>query len=755
MLYVNLFNKIKYFLFIVLFSANCLASNTSNEVQKNNIKLINKTTNMEVVQESTKFIKNIIFKDNSKIKKEELALEIKFNKKSAFNEKLIKEDLERLKAFYIKKGFYDIAITYELKEASYTEGKNFVLEENVFDLVFVIKEGKKVKVNNISFVGNKVFSEEQLRAATFSKKYFPLLFLSQKHKFEESHKEVNEMFLAKFFLTRGYIDFKIISIVPTVFKDNENELLVDLVITLEEGAQFKLGSLSIMNNTGAIKDDLLWSAIAIKEGDVYNMDHLQQTLLKLSNVLKSNNISSYIKVEPNIMPDYSNNTINIQFVILEMPKKYIGSIKLLNNFKTYNYVVLDNINYFEGDIYTTFADDEIKSNLINTGFFEDVKILAIEDLLYKNKINLILDLKEKATGSMGMSFGWSTYDAFSLRLNLNNTNFFGKGLDFRINVSVSKYSKYLNLGFEKANILDTRFYGGINFNVSNDKITNNLSDHDNARSKMYNEQSLNITPFININLSKHIIANLYYDFEVQKLNDIGTLLKNVVNDKIEFISLVGTNFIYDTRNDYRYPLKGFYHNIDVKLAGLGGTKRFVELNLQVSNYLNLYKEIVFKSQIMAGYKTSYGNDDKYKLYPNDGFILNYGKIRGFDFGGINPRIPITNNDENLDYKNGFILGGTKYFVFNFDLIFPIIRKNGFGLFIVPFISGGTVFGIEKNKNVILPDTVKQEKMLRVAGGVGIVFQTPYVNFSIEFSNPIKYHENDNIEKFRFELGKTF
>lgn len=764
MLYVNLFNKIKYFLFSILFATNCFANNLNNEVQKNNIKLINNKTNIRAIKEDTKFIKNIIFKDNSKIKKEELELEMKFRKKSAFNENIVKEDLERIKNLYIKKGFYDINISYELQGVNHKEDKNFAIEQNVFDLVFFVKEGKKAKINNVSFIGNKKFSEKELRSIIFSKKHNPIFFLSSKHKFEENHKELNEMFLAKFFLTHGYIDFKIVDIETFALRDENNRPLVNLLITLEEGEQFKLGAITVANNTNILDDESLLEVIDLKEDDIYNMEQIQQTLLKLENVLKNKNISSYIKIEPNIIPNYSSNIVNIQFVVMEMPKQYIGNIKIINNEKTYNYVILDNLYYSEGDIYTPFIQDSIKTSLINTGFFEDVQIITLNDSLYKNKVNIILDVKEKRTGTFNAGVSLSTQDGLSFNVGLSNTNFAGKGINIRSDISIGQYSKYINFGFDKNNIFNSRFYGGIDFNLGNIKLIDrslfNLSSGSFKRDyeKMYEEQYFSITPFINLSLSKNINMNLYYSLEFNKLSNINTTLYDIVNRNSEIKSLVGTNFIYDTRDDYRYPLKGSYNNIDFKLAGLGGNKRFVEINLKLSTYIRLYKEIVFKPQISAGYKTSYlsnGNNDKYKLYPNDGFILGYDKIRGFDFGGINPRVPFLDKDGKHDYERSSLLGGTKYFTFNTDLIFPLFRKNNIGVFAYGFLSGGTVFGLENNKNVIIPDYVKYSKMLRVATGLGLAIQTPFAVFSIEFAKPLKYHELDNREKIRFEIGKTF
>lgn len=68
-------------------------------------------------------------------------------------EDLLKEDMERIKSFYEREGFIDATAKYEFQK----------LNPRRWNLLITIQEGKRYYVEQMTFTGNKVLSEQELR----------------------------------------------------------------------------------------------------------------------------------------------------------------------------------------------------------------------------------------------------------------------------------------------------------------------------------------------------------------------------------------------------------------------------------------------------------------------------------------------------------------------------------------------------------------------------------------------------------------
>src|SRR4030095_5980035 len=137
-----------------------------------------------------------------------------------------------------------------------------------------IVEGKVYRLGEFKVEGNSIFSEAQIRA----------VIGLEKGDIANGEKVSKGLFenLKKFYGGQGFIEYTA-EPVPT-FKDNPqnpNEGIVDFAVTIEEGKQFTLRRLEFIGNTFT-RDNVLRREVLINEGDIYNDNYWEYSVVKLN-----------------------------------------------------------------------------------------------------------------------------------------------------------------------------------------------------------------------------------------------------------------------------------------------------------------------------------------------------------------------------------------------------------------------------------------------------------------------------------------
>jgi outer membrane protein insertion porin family len=90
---------------------------------------------------------------NKKISTDTLTKELTVQLKKIYDPAQVKKDEEKLKAKYLEKGFTEIEIRSEAINTS----------SNNVSVIYKVLEGTKIRIQSITFAGNKSFSDKKLR----------------------------------------------------------------------------------------------------------------------------------------------------------------------------------------------------------------------------------------------------------------------------------------------------------------------------------------------------------------------------------------------------------------------------------------------------------------------------------------------------------------------------------------------------------------------------------------------------------------
>src|SRR4029077_12993611 len=123
---------------------------------------INAGTINLVVELTPKFrVLAIRFDGNKQVKSLRLEKEIKTKPNTALDERQVKDDAEKLRAYYQKKGYNQVSVNYAIERNRAT---------SFGTVIFKIKEGPKVKIKLVKFKGNNHMKAKKLNGEMETKK---------------------------------------------------------------------------------------------------------------------------------------------------------------------------------------------------------------------------------------------------------------------------------------------------------------------------------------------------------------------------------------------------------------------------------------------------------------------------------------------------------------------------------------------------------------------------------------------------------
>lgn len=308
-------------------------------------------------------LKTVTFSGLSKSKTKNLIKETDLKTGAMVTDNLVVTSKNFIRKKYADKGFLKTNVTIETKVDS--------SDINTVNMFVNVDRGKKIKVKNITFKGNKALSAGKLRSAmSNTRRSFPGRFWKTSKYIEEKYQEDLESILDKY-SRLGYRDARILDDKLTWNDDNT----INLEIELEEGRQYRFGDIIYVGNK-EYTDDQLNRILKIKKGDLYNGSVLKerisgdgtptsediQTLYQDSGFLFSSVNAVETKVE--------NDSITVEIRIREDEQATIKKVTVVGNDKTNDHVIFRELRVKPGDLFSRTAIIRSIRELGQLGFFD-------------------------------------------------------------------------------------------------------------------------------------------------------------------------------------------------------------------------------------------------------------------------------------------------------------------------------------------------------------------------------------------------
>ena len=696
---------------------NLYSSNLFETVQ-----VIPKGQTIIIKVKENKRIRRLVFEGNKKIEEKELLPLIKSKERQAFSRAQVVKDSRIISDFYRFKSRYSARV----------EPKIIERDNGFVDLVFEIDEGSILQISQIDFVGNKSFSDRQLRDVIKSKRagVFSSFFTSDNY--SEDSQEADKYLLKKFYNDQGFPDAKVIASLGG-FKDGGDSAF--LTYSIYEGPYFDFGEVSIRSMVKGISPSIYEKSVVASKGDKFNSSLIKETLDNIKTVSVSNGFPFLIgKVDQ--VRDFKKREIGLVFKVIEGPKLFVEQIEISGNTHTRDNVIRREFKVEEGDAFDPSMLKRSEEKLQSLGYFESVKVNVRQGSSPQNAI-VDIDVKEAPTGSLSLGLGYSTDTDVSAQFSFSESNFRGAGQGIRFSVSGSKDSSSVGLGFKERGFLGRDVLLSMDIDYTNSK----------PRTTGYTANLLALKPSVGFNISSNTRVNLTYKFENIDVTAVGSseVLKQDIGQSTR--SLIDFSLRHDKRDSIIKPTKGYIINFGSEIAGLGGDDQFLKSKASGKIYQGVFDNSIIFSTELEGGILSMGKGYSKVV---DRFLLGGRSFRGFKYNGIGPR-ELNNGSYTIP------LGGEKYAIARLAASFPLGLPRELGLYGSLFAEAGTLWDLKTDPNISgLSDKVAlTDRTIRTSIGFAMNWETPIGPLQFNWSRPQKYLEADDLEYFSLNLATRF
>ncbi len=681
-------------------------------------------------------IKNITFKGNKKFNSKDLANELQSKEGSIYSKYRIENDINKISALYKKFGYYSVVISYVTKK---TDG-------NV-DINIDINEGSKPVIREIQFIGNKNFSDTELKEVIASKKYAWYRFFSNQDTYDKERLSYDNELLKRFYMTKGYLNLHVLSSYGEVSPKRDSFLLT---YSISEGDKFHFDTPEVDNGIRRLQKDDLVALIDFSKGAVFDIDLVESSVEKFSKYLGDKGYT-FVSIDYDIQQNEAQKTAKVVFYIKETSKYYINKINISGNHRTLDRVIRRELRIREEDPFSSSKINRSKQRLANLAYFENIEIEPSHSS-QDNKVDLDVKVKEISTGSLGLNFGYSTMDGVLGSIDIAEHNFLGKGQTVELGISRSSKKADIVFGFTEPKFADRNLELGFDIFTS----TKNQS-----RESSYSERSKGLVLRMGYGVTEYLYHKLHYSISKKKLSfedKVSEFIKAQPTKRVS--SSIGHSLIYDRLDNRINPTSGYLLKFGQDLAGLGGNVKYIKNTLTGSYYYPLYKDKVILNLIgRAGDIRGIGGK---KVYTDNNFFIGEEYIRGFDVAGIGPRQKYNNTDPTSGKKGGIgdihgALGAKTFLTGTVEMQFPIGLPKDYGVRGAVFSDVGSAFGNDayKFKDAPSKDKMYDNKKWRSSYGFGIIWDSPFGFIRLDYAWPIKKQPFDKLERLRFSLGTNF
>lgn len=583
--------------------------------------------------------------DGSKrLKKKKLVDELKVKKGDLYDAQAVAASSTAIRQLYEEKSYYGTTVRTDIKK----------INEKQVSVIWKISEQPRIKLRNVEFAGNTIFSKRQLLKnmgtdPTFWSYIFPVGFFSKKEL------KIDRIRLQNLYARKGYLDFEISEIRRDYSK---NKKWVSLTIFLNEGLPYVIDDVAVEGNQ-LFGDAEIKREFELKEGLVYTPVLESQDIDAIREMYAPQGYID-LTVRPRLDKDPEKQLVDVTYVIEEGPAAEIRNVRITGNNITKDEVIRRELLLQPGDKADFRKIDASRSVLKNLNYFETVSITPLSTKVPDEK-DLTVQVEEKRTGQFMAGAGFSSEDALIGTLQVTQTNFDltdwptfrGGGQRMRLQLQLGTEQSNALVSFTEPWWLDRR----LRLNVSAFTTTRDEEEYDRERTG------------IGTSLAWRGIFDLRHEAGIQiqqvELTDFSNTVSQELADEEGTYDITALQYSIsrDTRDRFIYPTQGSTWELSAELQPeiLGTYSDIYSLGLDATTYLRLLSPFILRLRGEVGVVDSISGEEV-AIFDRL-FAGGASTFRGFDRREISP---VDVNDESL--------GGRSLLLGTVELTYPFTES---------------------------------------------------------------------------------
>ncbi len=641
---------------------------------------------------------------NKKVDKDDILEAMGVKVRQSVNPEAIKQDLQKIKALYDTKGYYNAEITDRLEKDG----------EKDFVLILDIKENDRVYIRSITFEGNETFTTKELVGMMATNERTLLGFITDTGILQTQQLKQDVQRLTAFYFNNGFVNAQIGE--PVITHDDKG---IYIKIAVREGKRFKIGKVEISGDYLEKTRADLYASLKTKTGSHYSREAIMKDMEMITTTANDEGYAN-ADVNPQVATHEKEQSVDLNFFLKKGELIHIARIGISGNTTTRDKVIRRSLFIVEGDLYSSTKLKKSYENLNQLRYFEEVDIQT--EKAPDNRMDINIRVKEKNTGMFMIGAGYSAVDQAVIMAQIVQQNFLGYGQTMSLKASLGSKTNNYELSFTEPFLFDLPLW----FKAD---VWKYKKEYDS-----YTLDTKGVGATFGHPLFWRIIGYVGYKFSIDNIQDINyttasTYIKAQAGERKT--SAVTFTMSLDTTNDAMFPSKGVRASASVQHAGmpLGGNTKFTKYATSAVGFVPLFWDMVFSLKGQIGYlQNNDDSDDKLPIYER--YVLGgINSLRGLRYVG--PTNPGTSD----------VIGGTTMLTATAEVVFPLIKDAGMK---------GVVFydtGNTWNGGYHLND-------LRSTCGAGIRWYSPIGPLRLEYGYVLdnKGLNDDSKGRWEFTIG---
>ncbi|MGO4703836.1 outer membrane protein assembly factor BamA [Dyella sp. 2RAB6] len=721
-------------------------------------------------------IAKLTLRGNKDIKEDDLRKglkEIGLSEGETFDRLSLDRVQQELIRQYYNRGKYNVSVEPHVTN----------LDRNRVAIEIEIREGKVAKIKEINIVGNKAFTDKEIRKDFESSTSNWMSWYSKDDQYSREKLSGDLEKLQSYYMDRGYADFGVDSTQVTIAPDKREMYIAAAV---KEGEIYSVSDIHLLGDL-VLPEETLRQLVFQKKDQTFNRKAIEASSDAIKSILASIGYA-FAKVTPVPKLDKDKRTVDLTFYIEPGKRVYVRRVVFNGNTRTEDDVMRREMRQLEGSWFSQPAIDRSKIRLQHLGYFKKVDIDKKLVPGTEDQVDLTVKVEEQSAGSLMFGVGYSQYSGIILSASVSQNNFLGTGDSFSVSAQRSDYVTSVSATYFNPYLTDSGI--GIGYNAAYSK-----SDYGDANSDFVNFTSsqksfsaflnIPITDFDSLRAGLGLSSNKI-NLDYQAYDSTGQIVTQSLSPQqlIDYQNAIGHKTIHswtgqlgwthDTRNGYWAPTRGGMMTLSTDIALPGSTVQYYKIFGEANHYWPIGRGFVLYLDGQVGYGKTYGQEYDHSFgdyikgqkidFP---FWENYYSggvrdVRGFQDNTLGPKLCVGTDASGKPLqadKDGRCSGG--YYT-NAQPVGGAFKVLGTAQVFIPLpflkdINTARVSWFVDVGNVYKDYSSFKASDLRASTGLSLQWQAPIGPLIINFAMPIRSKKEDRHyeERIQFTFGSQF
>jgi len=578
-----------------------------------------------------------------------------------------------------------------LQELLAEHGRQFavvkgVLEEipatNTVLLIFTVDEGPKVKVGQIAFDGNHVFSNRKIiRSMRMSRPYAVPMWLFDMPVMSKTFDRAKldqdmEIGIRGLYQNAGYfrvvvkdpvlnsVDLHRFGLpLPLPLLGRQRGRATNITIPIEEGEQYRMGRLVVRSADPekglSVRREYLESIFPIPQGAIFDISKVRTAI---ENYTKLYGTQGFIDFTATPLPEIHDDTktVDLTFDFDEQKQFFVRRIEFSGNLTTRDRVIRRELLVSEGDIFNNRSWELSLLRLNQLDYFDEIKPenAELKRNTQQSQVDILLTVKEKGRQSISLTGGVSGLSGSFVGLSYQTNNFLGLGETLTFSTQFGSFERSVVFSFTEPYLFDRPISTG--FTITSSRYSFDQSRQaslllgqrvqiDPSIVQNYNNNTTGGSVFASYPLRRFSFSRvgLTYGYSVTNIKAFSSA-STLLFEALQFQSLAGPSalegirssrivptFIYNTVNNPINPTQGKSLYLGTTIEGLGGNVRAISNVLETKYFRPHYHgRNVIALHFSSAFVTGYGG--RVVAPYSRWFLGGEQDLRGFDVRSVAP-----------------------------------------------------------------------------------------------------------------------